>query len=150
MLASPSPISSSSRVASTAERLIRAYYWATPLFLVLDVGYGVDLRIPFLDAFPGAKPAYYALGLLCAGVVTARPAWTSLVGYSESALNIALLIVTTWSAYYAVVDSAASDGPLLNPFTLERVTSLALSAAILASSHLVQMHAAVRARSVRI
>ena len=132
--------------APNAARFIRAYYWATPLFLLLDVGYGVDLRIPFLDALPGAKPAYYALGFVCAALVTARPRWTFLVGYTESSLNVGLLIVTTWSAYYSVLDSAASDGSLVNPFTPERVVSLCFSALILAVSHLAQTRAAATVR----
>jgi hypothetical protein len=133
-----------------ATRLIRWYYWATPIFLLLDVRYGVDIRIPFLDALPGAAGAYYTLAFVCAGLVTVRPRWTCLVGYTESTLNVALLIVTTWAAYFAVIDSAAGDGPLANPFTAEKAVSLALSALVFVASHLLRTHEVMAARPLRI
>jgi hypothetical protein len=103
---------------------------------VLDFLYGVSLRVPFLDALPGAKAAYYAADLACAVAIALRPRWTAAIGLGESTVNIALLVLSTWAAYLGVLESAASpDVVIANPFTPQAVTSLAISAAVLAVSY---------------
>jgi hypothetical protein len=122
--------------------LVRAVYWSTPLFVALDFLYGVSLRIPFLDALPGAKAIYYAADLACAVAITARPRWTAAIGFAESTLSIVLLIISTGAAYLGVLESAASpDVVIVNPFTPQAVASLAISALVLAASY--TMRAAV-------
>jgi len=111
-------------------------YWSTPLFAALDFLYGVSLRIPFLDALPGAKAAYYAADLACGVAIALRPRWTAAIGLGESVVSIALLILSTAAAYLAMLESAASpDVVIANPFTPQAVTSLAISAAVLAASY---------------
>jgi hypothetical protein len=130
-------------------RFIRGYYWATPAFLLLDVKFGLDLRIPFLSGMPGAKWLYYCLGFACALLVTFRPAWTFMVGYLESSLNIALLIVSFWATYVSVLESAGSADTLIaNPFTPNAVASLIFSAIIFASSHILHADAVRRSRTL--
>jgi hypothetical protein len=117
-------------------RFVALVYWSTPLFVALDFLYGVSLRIPFLDALPGAKVAYYAADLACGVAIALWPRWTAAIGLGESALSIALLVLSTGAAYLAVLDSAASPNVVIaNPFTPQAVTSLAISAAVLAASY---------------
>jgi len=134
---------------SSLAALVRAVYWSTPLFAALDYLYGVSLRIPFLDALPGAKATYYAVDLMCAAAISARPRWTAAIGLAESMVNIALLVLTTGAAYLGVLDSAASpDVVIVNPFTPQAVASLALSATALAASYALNTaSAAVRVSS---
>ena len=128
-----------SAVLPLAGRLIRGYYWSTPLFLGLSLVYGLDLRVPFLEAIPGARVAYYALSFVCGGLVLFRPDWTAAVGYGESMLSAGLLIVTTMAAYYQVLESAGSEDMLIvNPFTPEAVTSLVFSASVFIASSLLR------------
>jgi hypothetical protein len=116
--------------------LIRAVYWSTPLFVALDFLFGISLRIPFLDALPGAKAIYYAAELACAVGIAARPRWTAAIGWGESTLNIVLLVLSTGAAYLGVLESAASaDVVIVNPFTPQAVASLAISALVLAASY---------------
>ena len=123
--------------ASAAALFVRLVYWSTPLFIALDVGYGISLRIPFLDAVPGAKASYYAFELACGLALAARPRWTALVGFAESAVNIGFLVLSTGAAYVGVLESAASpDVVIANPFTLQAVASLILSATVLAASYM--------------
>jgi hypothetical protein len=127
---------------------IRAVYWSTPLFVALDLLYGVSLRIPFLDFMPGAKAVYYAADLACAIAITARPRWTAAIGLAESTLTIALLVLSTGAAYLTVLESAGSpEVVILNPFTPEAVASLAVSAAVLAASHMGRNAAAYGVRA---
>ncbi|TVQ42001.1 MAG: hypothetical protein EA370_00745 [Wenzhouxiangella sp.] len=81
-----------SETVSGGTRIIRGYYLATPVFLLLDVVLGLDLRVAFLDN-SGARMAWYALctGL---GVVAWRwPVSAPLIGLLESAVSFFLLIV---------------------------------------------------------
>ena len=118
-------------------RAVQGYYWLTPVFLFLSWRFGFDVRVPFLDALPGARAAYYALSFACAALVTVRPDLTAIVGRAETTLSASLLIITTWLAYVSVIESAASDvGVLENPFTPEAATSLVLSATVFIASSL--------------
>jgi hypothetical protein len=121
---------------------VRGIFFLTPLFVALDLFYGISLRIPFLDALPGAKAVYYAADLACAIAIAARPRWTATIGLGESMLNIALLVVSTWAAYLTMIDSAASpDVVMANPFTPEKVSSLVLSMSVLSASYTMQQAA---------
>jgi hypothetical protein len=133
---------------SPAALLVRAIYWSTPLFMALDFIYGVSVRIPFLDALPGAKVTYYVAAIACAFTIAARPRWTAAIGLVESTLNIVLLILSTGAAYLSVLESAASpDVVIVNPFTPEAVASLALSATVLAASYTMQRAAGYALRA---
>jgi hypothetical protein len=129
-------VTSSPLRRSAAAFLVRAAYWSTPLFVALDLLYGVSLRVPFLDALPGAKGIYYAADLGCAVVIATRPRWTAAVGFAESVVNISLLVVSTGAAYLGVLESASStDVIIANPFTPQAVASLVLASTVLAASY---------------
>jgi hypothetical protein len=133
-----------------AATLVRAVFFSTPLFVALDLLYGINLRIPFLDTLPGAKAAYYAADLACATAVAARPRWTPTIGLAESTINIALLVISTAAAYLSMIDSAASpDVVMVNPFTPEKVTSLVLSTSVLSASYMMRQAAGGALRAVR-
>jgi hypothetical protein len=130
-----------------AASLIRGVYWSTPLFVALDFVYGVSLRIPFLDALPGAKAAYYMVDLACAAAIAARPRWTAAIGLAESTFNIALLVLSTGAAYLGVLESAASlDVVIANPFTPQAVASLVLAASTFAASYTLNSSSAAATR----
>ena len=116
-------------------RLIQLYYWLTPAFLFASWRLGVDLRVPFLEAMPRARVAYYVLIFACAGVVYWRPGLTALIARAETTLSASVLIIATWSAYFTMVgDAATGDGTFHNPFTAESVASLTLSAVVFSAS----------------
>ena len=127
---------------------VRWIYWSTPLFALLDFGYGVNLRLPFSDAVPGAKAVYYIVDVGCALALVLRPRWTAAIGLAESGVNIGVLALSTMVAYLGVLDSAASpDAVIVNPFTPEAVASLVISATVLAASYLSSASAGAAHRS---
>ena len=126
----PSP---SRSLQDRAAMVVRAYYWLAPAFIVLWLGFDVDLRYPFLDALPGARAALYAAQLGCGVLLTVRPRLTAIVGSAESSLSIGLLVITTWSAYFGMLGDGFPDSG--NPFTPEKVASLVCAAGILGVSH---------------
>lgn len=116
--------------------IVRAYYWLAPVFVVLWLGFGIDVRFPFLDVLPGSRAALYGLQIGCTVTLAVRPALAPVVGSVESSLTIGLLVVSTWMAYWGMyldVDAAVAVG---NPFTPENVRSLVISATILICSRI--------------
>ena len=74
------------------DRILPLYYAATALFLLLDYGFGLNVRIAFLDALPAARMAYYCICFACLGLMIWRPAWTTFIGTFESLVTLIALI----------------------------------------------------------
>lgn len=73
-------------------RVLQAYYAATVVFLVLDYGAGLNLRIAGLEGFPGLKAGYYLVIFGCLGLMLWRPSWSTAVGVVESLATLVTLI----------------------------------------------------------
>ncbi|MFK7955183.1 MAG: hypothetical protein AB8B96_03735 [Lysobacterales bacterium] len=71
--------------------MIRYYYWITPLFILLDIAGGWNLRIAAL-ADPAHRTAYYLFLLACAGAMWKLPRFTPFIAVVESGVNFFLLI----------------------------------------------------------
>ena len=90
--------------------LLVAYFAATALFVALDFGIGLNVRVAFLEAAPGLRAAYYGLCFLCLAVMLWRPAWTAIVGGIESLFALAALIVTMGIRVMVVTDDMLETG----------------------------------------
>ena len=75
-----------------SRRVLQAYYAATFVFLLLDYGAGLNLRIAGLEAFPGLKAGYYLVIFGCLGLTLWRPAWSTAIGVVESLATLVTLI----------------------------------------------------------
>ena len=73
-------------------RILPWYYAATVLFLLLDYGLGVNVRVAFLEPLPAAKFAYYGICFVCFVLMLWRPQWTTLIGTFESLVILVALI----------------------------------------------------------
>jgi hypothetical protein len=73
-------------------RVLQAYYAATIIFLMLDYGFGVNVRVAGLRSFPELRAGYYLVIFGCLGLVIWRPAWSTAVGVVESLATIITLI----------------------------------------------------------
>ena len=74
--------------------VLRGYYAATLVFVLLDYVFDVNVRLSFLDAWPAARILYYLLCFACFAIIAWHPAWSLLVGTLESLLALSLLIIT--------------------------------------------------------
>ena len=63
------------------------------MFLLLDFGAGLNLRLAFLEPWPGARVAYYGICFFCLALMLWRPRWTVLVGTFESLVTLVALIL---------------------------------------------------------
>jgi hypothetical protein len=69
------------------------YYYATPLFILLDYLAGINVRIAALDAMPLYKNLYYGFCILCAVCIYIFPRYSPVVALLESAINYMLMIL---------------------------------------------------------
>ena len=81
---------------AAARRTFTAYYAATALFLVLDLGFGLSLRVSFLDAHDGWRFVYYGLCFACFFAIIFRPQWALAVTALESLATMVMLILSFW------------------------------------------------------
>ncbi|MEL6446550.1 MAG: hypothetical protein AAFQ62_01240 [Pseudomonadota bacterium] len=75
-------------------RLLLGYYLATFLFVALDVGLHINVRLAFLDAAPGWRTAYYVICLVCAAAIQWRPDLSMFIGAVEGLVTIVSLILS--------------------------------------------------------
>lgn len=112
--------------------LLRAYYAATIVFLVLDYGFGLNVRLAFLEPVPAWRAAYYGVCFGCLGLMLWRPSLASIVTTVESLLTLALLIIAMALRVMIYSDAMLETGR--GGVTLEEVLNflLASTAAYLA------------------
>ncbi len=75
-----------------ADRILPWYYAATLLFVVLDYGLDVNVRVAFLEPLPAARFGYYLVCFACLGLMLWRPRWRTLIGTFESLVTLVALI----------------------------------------------------------
>lgn len=90
--------------------LLLAYYAATALFLAMDYGLGINVRVAFLESAPGMRLAYYAACFACLALILWRPALTTLVGTVESLVTLVALIVHMALRSMLITDTMLATG----------------------------------------
>ena len=95
---------------------IKGYYLASPLFFLLGLWWGVEVRVTFIPD-PGPRFIYYVvlsgLGLL----VHFRPSSAPWVALGESSLNLLLIILWILLPIYALSDGVMESGAIGVPYT---------------------------------
>lgn len=101
-----------SRTPKTASpRVLQAYYAATIVFLMLDYGAGLNVRIAGLEGFPQLKAGYYLVMFACLGITLWRPGWATAVGVVESLATIVTLIFSVALRSMFLIGPEPGTGP---------------------------------------
>ena len=90
--------------------ILVAYYGATVVFMLLDYLFGINVRLAFLQEWPGWRGVYYAFCLLCFGLMIRRPAWRSWIGIAESLITLSMLIINMALRVVIVTDEMIESG----------------------------------------
>jgi len=97
-------------------RWIQGYYLASPLFFLIGLWWGVEIRVTFIPD-PGQRFIYYlvlsALGLLA----HFRPRSAPWVALGESSLNLLLIILWILLPIYTLADGVMESGDIGVPYT---------------------------------
>ena len=97
-------------MSGTATPVLRIYYAATAVFLLLDYALNINVRLAFLDAWPGWRALYYLGCFGCLGLIVWRPALTTWVTSVESLLTLSMLIVAMGVRVMSVTDEVLETG----------------------------------------
>ena len=84
------------------------YYYATPLFILLDYLLGINVRVSALDAMPIYKNAYYGFCIICALCIYIFPRYSPIVALFESAINILMMILLLFLPYVCLLYTSPS------------------------------------------
>lgn len=74
--------------------VLRVYYAATAVFLLLDYVAGVNVRLAFLEPWPKWRFLYYLLCFGLLAIIFWRPALTNLATTVESLITLSALILS--------------------------------------------------------
>jgi hypothetical protein len=91
-------------------RLIVFYYAATILFLVLDYGFGLNVRLAAFDAHPDYRALYYLVIFGCFGAMLWRPSWSAAIGVVESLITLIALIINMALRSMIITDAMLETG----------------------------------------
>lgn len=120
------------KAATEEARLValRVYYWATPLFLLVDALWGISVRASFLPRLE-QRLVYYAFCICCAWACQAAPTKAAWVGMGESAVNLFLLILGVMLPILSLPDAILNGTPVPELMTPGRLMNVALSGGML-------------------
>ena len=96
--------------AFTETGLLRAYYAATLLFVVLDYFLNVNVRLAFLETWPAMRALYYLLCFFCLVLMQWQPGFSPWIGAIESALSLSLLIIVMGVRVMTVSEEMLATG----------------------------------------
>ena len=101
---------------SGSAQVLKWIYLGTPVFLVLDLAFGWDIRVSFFDTHPGWKYGYYIFCFVIGFLMMKQPRLEPILGIIESGANILILSLSILVPYYAAIEAISSGEEFANPF----------------------------------
>jgi len=89
---------------------LRFYYAATAIFVLLDYGAHINVRVAFLEPYPLARLCYYGFCFACLLLMLWRPGWTTVVTTAESLITMISLIFSMALGSMIVTDRMIETG----------------------------------------
>lgn len=93
-----------------SRKILVFYYAGTALFLALDYGFGINVRVAFLETLPGFRAVYYGICFACLALMIWRPDWTTAIGVIESLATMIALIFNMALRSMIVTDAMLESG----------------------------------------
>jgi hypothetical protein len=119
------------------------YYYATPLFILLDYFAGINVRVSALDAMPFYKYAYYGFCILCGLCMYISPRYSPIIALLESAINYVLMILLLLRPYIHFLmqeDIIGQGWQNVEALTAQNIINLALAALVAAYAFRASIH----------
>jgi hypothetical protein len=111
----------------------KCYYYATPLFILLDYLLGINIRVSALDTLPLHKNIYYGFCIICALSIYILPKYSPIVALIESATNSLMIIFLLFLPYARLIgqDDILGEGwHAAESFSAQRISNLVLAGAV--------------------
>jgi hypothetical protein len=111
-----------------AARIFPWYYAASVVFLLLDFGFGINVRVAFLEPWPVARGAYYGACIACFGLMLWRPNRAVLIGTIESLVTLVALILSMGVRVMVPTDAIFAENASF--VTMEQVMNFVISGSV--------------------
>ncbi len=112
----------------------KLYYAITPVFILLDYIWGINVRVAVLDNFPLYKGLYYGFCIICGVLVFLVPRSSSIVALVESIIIIMLTVLGVMLPYIQILseslDIMSTDFEKINIFQPQYIINLILAGGI--------------------
>ena len=119
------------------------YYYATPIFILLDYIMGINVRVSALDAMPLYKNLYYGFCILCGLGMYISPRYSPVVALLESAINYVLMILLLLRPYIICLmqeDIIGEGWQSVEALSPEQITNLLIAAVVAAMAFKASIH----------
>jgi hypothetical protein len=119
------------------------YYYATPLFILLDYLLGINIRVSALDAMPLYKYAYYGFCILCGVCIFILPRYSPIVALLESGINILMMILLWFLPYVRCImqDDILGEGwQSMEALNLKHVFNILIAGVVAVSAFRASLH----------
>ena len=87
----------------------RWYFYITPLFILIDYIFGLNVRVSALDSTPTYKNLYYGFCILCGICMYIIPRYSAVVALFESSINIIMLVLGIFLPYIRTITALMDD-----------------------------------------
>lgn len=87
----------------------RLYFYITPLFILLDFIFGINVRVSALETMPTYKNLYYGFCILCGICMYIIPRYSAIVALLESSINIMMLVIGIFLPYIRTITALMDD-----------------------------------------
>ncbi len=84
---------------SAGQLIPKLYYAVTPLFILLDYLWGINVRAVVLDSVPMYKGLYYGFCILCGVVIYIIPKFSPVVALVDSAVIFSMTVLSVFMSY---------------------------------------------------
>jgi len=111
-------------------RIIQGYYWSIFLFMILDYGFGINIRITGFIYHPILKFIYYMFCIACLYLVYKFPDRSAKIGLIESTTNIIILIFSIYLPMFSAADLVESGQLDRLGITTEKVINMVFAGTI--------------------
>ena len=107
--------------------MIRIYYLATVIFLLMDFVFELNVRIAFFENSPVLRASYYAIIFICMALILWRPSWTVRISAVESMFVLIALILSMGMRTILVSDAMIEGGDFV---TMPEIINFMISGGI--------------------
>ena len=111
-------------------KIIQGYYWSIFIFMILDYGFGINIRITGFLYHPILKFLYYLFCITCLIIIYKFPGKSAKVGIIESTTNIVILIFSIYLPLFSTADLMESGQFNSLGITAEKVVNLIFAGTI--------------------
>ncbi|MCI0432076.1 MAG: hypothetical protein L0271_00305 [Gemmatimonadetes bacterium] len=115
------------------QRILEAYYLATPVFIVVDTVLNAPVRVSFL-ATPAHRWPYYAFCIACGLACHRWPHSARPIAFTESSVNLLLLALSMMLPIWSLGDEIMAGGAIAPPMTTARLINVMISGTVLVIS----------------